>query len=103
MLTKNPAIRQRALGMWLKGMTFAAIGQQMGVTRQRVQQVLCPPPDLRKETYDQADGKCQVCGVHLGHNGQYHSTDDGPIDDFTQPLTLLCLACHRLKHLGGSL
>ena len=98
---KNMAIRKRALGMWLQGMTFTAIAKEMGVSRQWVHEMLCRPPALRKATYDLAGGKCQECFVHLGRNGHYHSTDDGPIDDFTKPLVLLCLACHRPKHDEG--
>ncbi len=101
MLTKNMEIRRKALGIWLRGMTFTAIAKVMGVSRQWVHEMLCPPPALRKVTYDLAGGKCQGCGVHLGRNSHYHSTDDGLIDDFTKPLILLCLACHRPKHGGG--
>ena len=103
MLTKNVALRQRALGMWLKGMTFTAIAQEMGVSRQWVHEMLCPGPALRQVTYDLAGGKCQHCGVHLGRNGHYHSEPTGPIDDFAKPLVLLCVTCHRQAHSGGSL
>ena len=104
MLTKNMEIRKRALGMWLKGMTFTAIGYEMGVSRQWVQEMLVPPKNLRQFIYNEAGGKCQDCGIHLGRNGHYHSTDNGPIDDFTKPLKLLCLACHRPEHdKGGGL
>ena len=99
--TKHLDIRQRALAMWLKGMTFTAVARAMGVSRQWVHEMLVPPKDLRQFIYNQAGGKCQDCGVHLGRNGHYHSIDDGPIDDFTKPLILLCLACHRPKHDKG--
>ena len=98
MLTKDTEQRQRALAMWLKGMTFTAIAQHMGVSRQWVHQMLCPPPALRKVTYDLADGTCQECGMHLGRNGHYHSVPTGPIDDFTKPLMLLCCSCHARSH-----
>ena len=103
MRTKNIEIRIRALGMWLKGMTFTDIGKEMGVSRQWVQEMLCPPPALRKATYELAGGKCQGCGVHLGRNSHYHSVPTGPIDDFTKPLVLLCVKCHSLEHkIGGA-
>lgn len=101
MQAKNMVIRERALGMWLKGMTFRAIAKEMGVSFQWVHKMLCPSLTLRKATYDLAGGKCQECGVHLGSNGHYHSEPTGLIDDFTQPLTLLCVSCHSKAHKGG--
>ena len=103
MLTKDIGLRKGALAFWLSGMTFTAIGQRMGVSRQWVQEMLCPPPALRQVTYDLAGGKCQECGMHLGRNGHYHSTPTGPIADFTKPLVLLCCTCHRTEHKGGGM
>jgi len=101
MLTKDIEIRKRALGLWLQGNTFTRVAQAMGVSRQRVQQLLCPPPLLRQVVYTLARGKCQECGILVGRNGHYHSEPSGDYDDFTKPLKLLCLTCHRPKHRGG--
>jgi len=101
MLTKDIGLRKGALAFWLSGMTFTAIGQRMGVSRQWVHEMLVPPTALRKATYDLAGGKCSECGMHLGRNAHYHSTDNGPIDDFTKPLVVLCCGCHRKAHEGG--
>lgn len=101
MLTKDIGLRKRALGLWLKGNNFTRVGLAMGKSRQRVCQLLIPPPLLRLVVYNLARGKCQECGVQVGRNGHYHSEPSGEYDDFTQPLTLLCLACHRPKHIGG--
>ena len=101
MLTKNIEIRKRALGMWLKGMTFTAIAKEMDVSRQWVHEMLVPSKDFRQAVYDKARGKCQSCGMHLGRNGHYHSEPTGPIDDFTMPLVLLCCVCHSKAHKGG--
>lgn len=97
---KNIETRQRALGMWLTGMTFTDIAKEMGVSRQWVQEMLTPPPALRKATYARAQGKCQVCGMHLGRNAHYHSEPTGPIEDFSKPLVMLCCACHRQARQG---
>ena len=101
MRTKDIGKHKIALDMWLKGMTFKDIGEEMGLTRQRIHAMLTPPTALRKQTYERAGGRCQECGVFLSHNGHYHSTDNGTIDDFTKPLKLLCQACHRKAHKGG--
>ena len=103
MLTKNMEIRKRALAMWLKGMTFTAIAKEMGVSRQWVHEMLCPPTTLRQFVYNQANGMCQECHVHVNRNGHYHSEPTGPIDDFTMPLKLLCVTCHSKAHKGGGL
>ena len=103
MRTKNIEIRERALHMWLKGMTFPSIAREMGVSKQRIHEMLSPPPLLRRVAYELAGGKCQRCGIHLGRNGHYHSLPSGPIDDFNDQIELLCVTCHRTKHPGGSL
>ncbi len=89
--------------MWLKGMTFSAIGQQMEVSRQRVHELLVPPSQKRKVVYNLHDGQCAECGMFLSRNGHYHSIPTGPIDDFTQPMILLCCGCHAKRHRGGGL
>lgn len=101
MLTKNMEIRKRALAEWLKGRTFTDIALGMAVSRQWVHEMLVPPKDLREFIYNEAGGKCQECGMHLGRNGHYHSEPTGPIDDFTKPLKLLCCGCHGKAHKGG--
>ena len=102
MLTKDVTIRKRALGLWLSGKNFTQIAAEMGVSRQWVHEMLCPGPLQRRVVDTLADGKCQACGVYVGRHGHYHSEPTGEIDNFTDPLTLLCLACHRPKHpVGG--
>ena len=99
MLMKDIGIRKRALGLWLKGNTFTQVALAMGLSRQRVHELLTPPPVLRRVTYTLARGECEECGVLVGRNGHYHSEPGDDYDDFTKPLTLLCLACHRTKHI----
>lgn len=96
---KSKSIRERALRLHLTGMTFAEIGMLRGVSRQMVRKLLLPPIIMRKEVFDRADGKCQECGIKLNNrNAHYHSIPTGSWDDFTQPLVLLCISCHKEIH-----
>ena len=100
MLTKDISKRKTALEKRLDGMTFAEIGKEMGVSRQRVEQWLRPPAEIRELVYKLAGGECENCGIKLNQrNGQYHSMNP-EIEEFTTyaHTKLLCIACHRKEH-----
>uniref|UniRef100_A0A6M3JRP5 Uncharacterized protein n=1 Tax=viral metagenome TaxID=1070528 RepID=A0A6M3JRP5_9ZZZZ len=54
------------LELRLMGYTYAAIAQKAGISRQRVQQLLCPPTHVRNFVVKKYGGKCKKCGVLVG-------------------------------------
>ena len=89
------------LMMRLDGATYAAIAQAAGISRQRVQQILRPPPGIRKQVVDRYAGRCVDCGIHVGHTGHIHhkdlSIELGQWND-QENLELLCITCHLFRH-----
>lgn len=96
--------RDEALQLRLEGLTFAAIAKQLGVSRQRVQQILAPPRDVRDSVVIGAQGRCSACELFVGTAGHVHHLQATSIEDEDyndhENLTLLCRSCHRTAHRG---
>jgi len=73
----------------------------MGVSRQRVQQLVAPPKKTRDFVVEQASGNCQYCGLHVGKSGHVHHDGPSAVDNFDDVahLQLLCINCHRTAHV----
>ena len=85
----------------LDGLTYAQIGLEAGISRQRVQKLLQPPPLVRLALSDKYEDKCADCGIDLQYRGHAHhvGANDGVEDYNDLPnLVLLCISCHRLAH-----
>ena len=95
--------RNEALRLRLEGWTYQMIGDKLGISRQRAQQITSPRPHIRRIIVEKARGECESCGIYVGKSGHVHHKD-GNGDDYNdiENLQLLCLACHRVKH-GGSM
>lgn len=94
--------REPALRMRLEGQTFKAISEQLGISRQRVQQLLSPPRDVRDRIVIAAQGHCATCNLFVGSSGHVHhqqarGLDQEDYNDYPN-LVLLCSSCHRRAH-----
>ena len=92
--------KAQALQFRLLGMTYAAIGKELGVSRQRVQQWLRPPKPIYDIVRAKAQGKCEMCGIFLGYGrGDVHHKTLGREGDWNdlENLQLLCPSCHFKK------
>src|ERR1017187_4379275 len=102
--TKQGMLEQ-ALALRLQGLSYAEIGRQMGVSRQRVQQLTSPSPSVRRFVGYRALWKCQACGTKLGTCGHVHHTGcTGKTPDNyneIENLQYLCTSCHTTVHAGG--
>ena len=87
------------LKLRLDGLTYRDIANRAGISRQRVQQLLSPPPKIRQFVLDKYDDRCNRCGVYVGYSGHVHHNGDNPetYNDINN-LELLCLSCHRKAH-----
>ena len=99
---QNLEIRASALALRLDGLTFAEIGAKLGLSRQRIQQILSPPRDVRDFVVKRARGLCQRCGIAVGTSGHVHHRRfsemmEGAYND-RKNLRLLCPSCHRVEH-----
>ncbi len=96
---KNIKRYNEILNMKLEGRSYADISKIMGISRQRVQQILSPPHDIYEIVAINAKGKCQTCGLWLGKSGHIHHTE-GADNDYSNPqhLQYLCVSCHRKTH-----
>jgi len=86
----------------LNGFTYNDIAHKAGVSRQRVQQILSPPKNIKDLVVNRANGKCEGCGIRVGHSGHIHhiNNEDEDYND-TDNLQLLCISCHRKAHNTG--
>jgi len=85
--------------MRLDGKTYKEIAAEAGVSRQRIQKMLSPPPSIRCFVVKKFGGKCNRCGIFVGQSGHVHHNGDNPetYNDI-ENLELLCIGCHRTAH-----
>lgn len=74
------------------GMTYAQIGESMGISRQRVQQLISPTEKEREQIIQENGRRCHKCGKSKGKLEIHHT-------DYLKGDTIyLCLSCHRKEH-----
>lgn len=102
MATENITRLARALELRLRGLSYAEVGKQLGVCRQRAQQLLRPPTAVYKSVRLRAKFKCEHCGVDIRGGHVHHRKCVGATpDDYhdIENLEYLCPSCHRLAHV----
>ncbi len=101
MTTLNTERQEAILKARFAGLTYEQIGKMFGVSRQRIQQVISPPPYIRNIVVEQAYGKCQECGIVVNGSGHvHHGSCMGEDYNDIENLRLLCISCHRIEHAG---
>lgn len=87
--------REQARSMKASGMSYAQIGDVMGVSRQRAQKLVAPT-ELATQTLRQQKGnKCEECGRFSKKLDLHHDDYNGG------PPRLLCVPCHRHASVKG--
>ncbi len=85
--------------MKLAGASYQGIADKFGISRQRVQQIMAPSPEVAQSVKTRAGGKCQRCGEYVGVSGHIHHNGSNARDyDSIDNLEYLCLPCHRKAH-----
>ena len=102
---KNIERAQTALLLRLRGLTYVEIGTQLGVSRQRAQQLVRPPHEIYEIIKKRGDGRCEECGVKIASGQVHHRQADRELSAFNEieNLQYLCRGCHTKKHDLGSL
>ena len=97
--TKMMLSREAMIALKLAGLTYQAIAERTGVSRQRVQQVLAPPPAIAGKVRQASQGLCGQCGKLIGSHGHiHHQGNTSDKWDTLSQLAYLCIACHRGVH-----
>lgn len=105
MMSKNrgpvPLVeKHKAHLMRLEGYSFGTIGEHLGVSRQRIHQLLRPNPQTIHTVCLQAKYHCGICGIYISQ-GDIHSSDikkELALDTPPKDLEYLCRPCHRKAH-----
>ena len=102
MYNKTIMDKKKLLQLRLEGMTYQAIATEVGVSRQRIQQLLSPPTSIREFVVNKFSGRCNRCGIIVGLSGHVHHKGDLNEENYSDinSLELLCLGCHRKTHRG---
>jgi len=91
--------KQELLELRLDGMTYKQIGIRAGVSRQRIQQLLCPPKNIREFVINKFGGRCNRCNIFVGESGHiHHNGNNSETYNDVENLELLCIGCHRRAH-----
>ena len=95
--------KEKALDLRLKGLSYREIGEALGVSRQRAQQLTRPPRYVYEWVRHKAGRRCEACNVRLD-SGHVHHKELGKVDDYNDMpnLVYLCASCHRAAHTGGA-
>lgn len=94
-------MRARSFTLRLNGNTYQDIGRLLGVSRQRIQQLLKPPRAVAEEIKKRAHGRCEQCGLPgLSHHLHHRLATKRQEDTFNDldNLQYLCPSCHRQAH-----
>lgn len=100
-LVKDSDRIARAFAMRQAGSSYTEIGAEIGVTRQRAQQILRPSLKTRVRIQRRAGGACEMCRSSAGKLDIHHRDGAAPAwatYNADENLTLLCIPCHRLVH-----
>lgn len=91
------------LRLRLSGLPYRAIAERLGVSRQRIQQLISPPPAITNFVRNRANGLCQQCGIQVASGHIHHKGSSGLEPDRYNDLAnlqYLCVSCHRIAHLS---
>jgi DNA-binding transcriptional regulator YiaG len=107
-MTKKSLLRRyEVIALRLKGWSYTRIAVDLGISRQRVYQLISPLPQIRKALIEADGGQCQECGIDVTVKGAAHvhhlslDCSSGEYNDLNN-LQLLCISCHRKAHNGFS-
>lgn len=102
-MIRIPDANRKAINLRLGGATYAEIGKELGVSRQRAQQMIRPPEAIGREIRKEFGYRCARCNANLQEErGDIHHKRTSGLDLKTYTsidnLELLCIPCHLRAH-----
>ena len=81
----------------MKGLTYLEISEKMGISRQRVQQLVRPVAPVYSFVRKRANSKCEKCGIEIRSGNVHHKRETGLSEsefNSIDNLEYLCVGCH---------
>ena len=95
--------KEKMILLRLQGKSYAEIGRKFGVSKQRILQIIGPPPEIKQFIYNKYNGICQVCNTSVkkkkGHV-HHQNGNNTLVENYNEidNLILVCIGCHRTLH-----
>jgi hypothetical protein len=91
--------RSQVERLYRQGMSYSGIARLVGLSRQRVHQMVRPDATVCAQVMERAKGKCEDCGVVM-RSGHFHHMESNPQAAVDGPSNIryLCPGCHRKRH-----
>ena len=83
--------REEARSLKQQGLTYKQVGEHMGITRQRAQQLVAPSLVAKRIIRDDMGNKCSECGATNTKLELHHPSYKLPA------VVLLCTSCHKIS------
>jgi hypothetical protein len=104
MARENHKRKAAIIALWLQGGSYLKVAKAFGISRQRVHQIISPPPETKEALRIRAKDKCEQCGCPLAFGAHIHHKERPPdkYNDLSN-LEYICYACHAKEHgrFGG--
>lgn len=89
---KNPHLYELARSLKSQGKSYQDVGEILGVSRQRVQQIVSLTEKERSLLIEKNHNKCSLCGIEKNNLEVHH------LDYEKNIVIILCFNCHRFLH-----
>jgi hypothetical protein len=86
-----------------RGLTYAEIGEAVGLSRQRIKQLVAQPSNVVDVVRRKAKSRCKNCAVET-QKGFIYSPDGSDVSDLSNmdKLIYLCLRCYAERLKAGT-
>lgn len=93
-MKRRKSLTKEIVEMKASGMTYAAIAEKLGVSRQRIQQYFMPTIDTMHAISERTNAHCEVCGQFDQFGHYHHLKYDYEIINEPSNIQYLCTSCH---------
>jgi len=87
--------KHQVTNMIMCGKTYQQVSDELGISRQRVQQLNRPGAETVRQLKVRANNKCEKCGIPLTHGHNHHISENVIDYHGLKNLLYLCVSCHN--------